>query len=984
MRKLMLPLLILISTIISAQNKKPLTHDVYDGWKSAGEKKISNDGRFVLYAINPQQGDGVLYIQSLADTTKKLMIERGYGADFTFNNDFAIAKIKPFYADTRQARIKKKKPDEMPKDSLAIIALNDFAIQKTPLLKSVKMPEKSGEWLAYLLDTNTLKNEKPVKKDTVQTLAQLSDSIIKKSLKGIKGKISKEKVIEAANKTAKEIIKNGGKDQPITDAEDDGKPGAKKGGGTDLILANLSTGNKKTFTLISEYYFDKSGNTLLMETAKNPKDTLSKAYILLHQLKENKTDTIMSGLNDGKNFASDEEGRQWAFVAERDSVEKALQKFYKLWYYANGSDSARNIVNSNTQGVKKGFTVSENGSINFSKDGKKLFFGVAPIQPPKDTTFVDFETARLDVWHYNDDYIQPQQLKQLPSESKRSYLAVIIPGQNHIVQLGSEDAENVSLVNEGNADWVLAQSNKGNRIASNWEGRTKATAYIIDTKTGSRKTVQKDLYTFYQASPGGKYVIWYQPELKNYFAYNVASGKINNISKNISQPLYDIETDVPDLPRQMGTIGWTKDDKDLLINSFYDIWRTDPEGIKMPVNLTKMTSAKNLNFSLVNLDSEKRFFNADDTLLLTALNRNDKTWSLYSLRLNSDKAPTLISNEKKSFSGIIKAKDRPIYFLQKSDIGSSELYAGGNFNQLTQLTNIADQQKEYNWLTAELVSWKMFDSKMSQGILYKPEDFDPNKKYPVLFYFYEKNSNGLYSYKAPAPSASTINIPYFVSNGYLVFDPDIYYKTGYPGESAYNSVVSAAKMLSKRPYVDSTRMGIQGQSWGGYQVAYLVTRTNIFRAAGAGAPVGNMTSAYGGIRWGTGMLREFQYEKQQSRIGATLWEKPELYIKNSPVFSANKITTPLLIMHNDADGAVPWYQGIELYSAMRRLGKKVWMLQYNNEDHNLVERRNRKDLSIRLSQFFDYYLKGAKPANWILHGVPAVDKGRTWGLEIAE
>ena len=164
MRKLMLPLLILISTIISAQNKKPLTHDVYDGWKSAGEKKISNDGRFVLYAINPQQGDGVLYIQSLADTTKKLMIERGYGADFTFNNDFAIAKIKPFYADTRQARIKKKKPDEMPKDSLAIIALNDFAIQKTPLLKSVKMPEKSGEWLAYLLDTNTLKNEKPVKK----------------------------------------------------------------------------------------------------------------------------------------------------------------------------------------------------------------------------------------------------------------------------------------------------------------------------------------------------------------------------------------------------------------------------------------------------------------------------------------------------------------------------------------------------------------------------------------------------------------------------------------------------------------------------------------------------------------------------------------------------------------------------------------------------------------------------------------------------
>ncbi len=322
--------------------------------------------------------------------------------------------------------------------------------------------------------------------------------------------------------------------------------------------------------------------------------------------------------------------------------------------------------------------------------------------------------------------------------------------------------------------------------------------------------------------------------------------------------------------------------------------------------------------------------------------------------------------------------------MQLSNIQSSELFTAKGLQPLTQITNIAAQQIPYNWLTAELVRWKMFDGKMSEGILYKPENFDPHKKYPVVFYFYEKNADGIYSYKQPAPSASTINIPYFVSNGYLVFDPNIYYKTGQPGESAYNSVVSAAKYLGKFSWVDSTRMGIQGQSWGGYQVAYLVTRTNMFKAAGAGAPVSNMTSAYGGIRWGTGIVRQFQYEKTQSRIGATLWQRPDLYLKNSPLFAADKINTPLLIMHNDADGAVPWYQGIELFSALRRLGKKVWMLQYNGEDHNLVERRNRKDLSIRLSQFFDYYLKSAKAPEWLLHGVPAVDKGRNWGLEIAE
>jgi dipeptidyl aminopeptidase/acylaminoacyl peptidase len=194
-------------------------------------------------------------------------------------------------------------------------------------------------------------------------------------------------------------------------------------------------------------------------------------------------------------------------------------------------------------------------------------------------------------------------------------------------------------------------------------------------------------------------------------------------------------------------------------------------------------------------------------------------------------------------------------------------------------------------------------------------------------------------------------------------------------------VVSGARALVKKGWVDSTKMGIQGQSWGGYQVAHIITRTPIFAAAWAGAPVANMTSAYGGIRWESGMNRQFQYEKSQSRIGATLWEKPNLYIENSPLFYLPKVKTPLVIMANDNDGAVPWYQGIELFTAMRRLGKQVWMLNYNGEAHNLVERKNRKDIQIREQQFFDWLLKGEKPTIWLTDGVPAIDKGRAWGLE---
>jgi dipeptidyl aminopeptidase/acylaminoacyl peptidase len=297
-----------------------------------------------------------------------------------------------------------------------------------------------------------------------------------------------------------------------------------------------------------------------------------------------------------------------------------------------------------------------------------------------------------------------------------------------------------------------------------------------------------------------------------------------------------------------------------------------------------------------------------------------------------------------------------------------------------QLSAIDPQQKDYNWLTVELHHFAMLDGKMSQGLLYKPEDFDSTKKYPIIFYFYERDARTRYGYINPQPVRASINVAYFVSNGYLVFDPDIYYKTGQPGEDAYNSVMAAAQHMSQFKWVDTTKMGLQGHSWGGYQVAYLVTRTHLFAAAEAGAPVANMTSAYGGIRWESGISRQFQYEHSQSRLGASLWEKPELYIRNSPLFNADKVTTPLLMMANDADGAVPWYQGIEYFSALRRLGKKVWMMQYNGEGHGLTERRDRKDWSIRLSQFFDHYLKDAPAPRWIKEGVPATLKGIDWGL----
>jgi dipeptidyl aminopeptidase/acylaminoacyl peptidase len=242
-----------------------------------------------------------------------------------------------------------------------------------------------------------------------------------------------------------------------------------------------------------------------------------------------------------------------------------------------------------------------------------------------------------------------------------------------------------------------------------------------------------------------------------------------------------------------------------------------------------------------------------------------------------------------------------------------------------------------------------------------------------MVYIYEQLSQNLHNFAEPRPSHN-VNFSLYVSNGYLVLTPDIVYTLGQPGQSALQCVLPAIQAVVDKGFVDENAIGIQGHSWGGYQIAYMVTQTNRFKAAEAGAPVGNMTSAYSGIRWGSGLPRQFQYEQTQSRIGRSLYEAPLKFIENSPVFHAPRVQTPLLILHDDQDDAVPWYQGIELFLALRRNGKEAYLFNYNGEFHGLRRRHNQKDYSLRMQQFFDHFLKGAPKPEWMDKGIPFVDR----------
>lgn len=945
-----LTLLLFFVVSIAYAQKKPLDHKVYDTWEAIGTKQLSNNGQLALYSVLQQEGDATLYITNLK-TNSKLKVPRATIGQFSNDSKFAAFLIKPFYKDLRQAKIKKTKPDAMPKDTLGIANLVNNTVTKVARVKSFKMPETGFGYLAYQLD----------KLDTAK------------------------KATAAASK----------KDNEADFADDEPAGGPKKEEGTDLIVRNLSTGADKTYKYVTDYAFSKDGKQLVFACSGSKKDKTAAQGVYLLNTEKGVLKTLVKGKGSFKGFTFDDESEHLAFVGEQDPEKKEV-KNYNVYYNSLTLDTAQTIVDYDMPGLPAKWSVSGDGRVSFSKDGKKLYFGIAPVKKPKDTTIVDFEVAKVDVWNYKDDYLQPMQLKNADRDSKKSFLSVIdiYSSDPKVIPLTDLSLPDANMVSDGNASFVLASTDFGRRVESQWSGSTLRDYYLVDTKTGQRKKIIEKLNGNASASPAGNYVIYFDENTSNWFTYNVATGKVTQLNNGMSVKFADEENDVPDTPKAYGIATWTEDDKAVLIYDRYDIWSFSPDGKTPAKNLTNNFGRDNkitLRYEKTQQDNrfergaETKFVKSNELLWLNGFNNLTKENGFYRKNAGTVKNPDLVVMGKNKYSNLLKAKDADVYIFDKGNyVASPDVYVTTDFKTETKLTATNPQQANYNWGTAELVKWTTPKGYQSEGILYKPENFDPSKKYPMLVYFYEKLSDGLYAYQAPAPTPSRLNISFFVSNGYLVFAPDITYTAGHPGQSAVEFINSGVENLKKNSWVDGSKIGIQGQSWGGYQVAYLITQNNMYAAAWAGAPVANMTSAYGGIRWESGMNRQFQYEKTQSRIGATLWEKPELYIENSPLFMFPKVNTPVVVMANDADGAVPWYQGIEMFTGLRRLGKPVWMLNYNGEAHNLVQRQNRKDIQIREQQFFDYYLKGAKAPAWMTSGVPATEKGKTWGFELTD
>lgn len=756
--------------------------------------------------------------------------------------------------------------------------------------------------------------------------------------------------------------------------------------GSDVVLHNLVTGKEQRYQNVREYQFDKNGKVLLVKR-NQPKEGAATEVVQWINLSGNKVYTVWQAEDKKRasRFQFDDQGKQLVFIVENNTNGKIANE---VWHYKEGIDKAIAKVTDQSAGIDSGMIVS-NITPTISKNGKYIFFKIQPI--PEPARRPDPNAVQVDVWSYNDKYPGDN-----PNELRKDLIVSLSLENGKLFCVEKKGVTNVFTPGPGDFAIVSHRNFVGDRYWIN----EPISYYLVSLKDDSINLINTGFCYDFAFTLDGKYLVYFDYDKSNYFSYNIATGKVVNISCDIPEPITR-SGDKGSTYKQnaVGIKGWL-DATTVMVYDNYDIWKVDITGKKIPINLTNGYGKKHhIRFRLLDENSLDKniFYPRNSPLTLAAFDNENKYNGFY--LMNSERATVsellkmgpylfFIQNDQtevgltsmkplkaeKVDAWIIKrqtATEAPNFFLTK------------DFKEFKQLTNLQPQEP-YNWMKTELMTWKQFDGKDCQGILYKPQDFDSTKKYPVIINYYEKISDCLFEFLQPELISGNLNIPWFVSRGYIVFTPDINYTIGKTGESAINSVVSGAMHLFQYPFIDSTKVGIQGHSFGGYETNFLITHTNIFAAAVEGAGASNFISYYGTVmssRINSNLILHFE-PRGQYRIQSTLWNGSQSYIENSPIFNAHKVSTPLLIMHNKNDMQVPWSQAVEFFIALRRLNRKVWMLQYDNGGHG-VGGKNSVDYTIRMTQFFDHYLKSKPAPVWMVNGIPANLKGIESGYQLS-
>ncbi len=947
---------------------RPLDHRLAEDWKRIAAVRVSEDGAWIAWVQSPYDGDPELFVSSW-DGTK--LYRRNCGTNPRFTKDgkrvlFTLAVSKQAQRAKKLAELEKRRKRESAKQK-------PKPAQKTGgKPKPVKKPQ---------LKKQPAKQPKAKPKSKAKQ-AKAKPPALESALGILELESGKIRVIAGARSwrysdAVPEVLlvqrKDGGSSKLIRYDLDSKKVTGSWADTKGLVLRAGDT----RFFFLQPYRAAKAAK----KGSKEKPVTERAGGLRVADLRGGEARLLHGSRGEFRGPYLDKKLRRVVWMHQgrkgdesvREKRELPRRKTWELWYWAGTKEDTPHELLKETRALAAGgkaLLLTPDRRPSFSRDGSTLFVGVRERPPLPLPSGLSEDEVKLDIWHWKDRRLQPWQARSRASYARRSIPALYHFGDQSWRVIGTRPlATGAFLTPDGGQIWWIDREPYA--ALKSWDTNYQD-VYVADTGSGRIRRVLTKVLTKVRPSLDGRYLLELGRD-HQWYAHDILEDRSVCLTEGLGLSFVDERWDRPLYPPEYGILGWAKDDAYVYLYDRYDLWRMAPDGSERLCLTGGYGRDKQLRFRRMRLDPEEKAVDPGAKMLLSAFDERSMASGFYRFDpgAEGDGLQKLTLKHAAFGRQVYTGKDqKKLYFtVSRFDLAPDLWSCDPEFENMRRLSDSNPQQKNYRWGKAELVHWTGLSGQKLKGILIKPDGFDPKRKYPLMVYFYARRSETLHQYRLPHPGTNP-SPSFYVSRGYLWFIPDVHYQTGRPGQSALDCVVPGVLSLLKKGYIDAKRVGMAGHSWGGYQVSYLVTRTKLFAAAEAGAPVSNMTSAYGGMRWGTGLSRMFQYEVGQSRIGGSLWEKPRHYLENSPIFRADEIETPLLILHNDKDGAVPWSQGLEFFMALRRLQKEAYLFNYNGEAHGLRKKATQRDWARRMQEFFDHHLLGKRAPKWMQEGVP--------------
>ncbi|MBL8172881.1 MAG: S9 family peptidase [Acidobacteria bacterium] len=931
-----------------AEPKAPRAIELPDilAWKRVASPTVSDNGQYFASKIVPNEGDGEVVLRRLKDGKEwKFPIGESQGGGFAFAGGVFASSELGFSHDGKW-----------------------FAFTVYPTAKEAKRLKKERKPLQNKIALVNLETEKKVEFEKIRRFAFAGENSSWLALHRY-GAESAGPAMAA----------------PPAAAPGGAGPAADRPTGSDLILYELATGSQLNIGNVADFTFDKKGAWLAWTI-----DAAEKAGNGV-QVRNMANGAVLPLESDKANYR----GLNWTEKGEGLAVVKGVEdkgyedKLYSVvaFNFTSGTPQKTTFDPKDDKSFPAGMTVSPNRNATWTEDLSGLVFGIHDVKRKKDKAVEkpaegdakapapamamrrpddEPEQPSLVVWHWKDNRLQAQQQVEEGRDKNFSYLATYRIADKKFIRLADETLRNVSPAPKHQV--AIGTDTRDYELFSNLDGRRYQDVYVVDMKTGERKQILKKSRWSYGPSPDGTQYLYYEDG--NFFTYDLASGKSLNLTEKVPTSFVNSEDDHNVVKPPTFPVGWTKDSKSVLLSDNWDIWNVPTRG-GQAVNLTVNGKKDKIRYrTRFRLDPEEKGIDLGVPVYLSAYGEWTKKAGI--ARLEPGKpGPKMLMWDDASYGGLMKAKNADVYLFTRETYQDAPEYlvADAQLANAQKITDSNPQQKNFLWSSgSKLIDYTSAKGDKLQGSLFLPANYEPGKSYPTVIYIYEKLSQGYNSYYMP--SANGFNKSVYTSNGYAVLMPDIVYKVNDPGMSAVWCILPALEAAIKTGVVDKDRVALHGHSWGGYQTAFMVTQTDALKAAIAGAPLTDMISMYNLIYWNTGSGNMSIFESSQGRFTGSPVDVTEAYIRNSPIYHAKNVKTPLMILHNDKDGAVDFTQGIEYFSQLRRLQKPVVMLQYKGENHGLVQPANRKDYTVRMKEFFDHHLMGKPAPKWLQDGVP--------------